>query len=785
MSVVANVAINVDGKQSLAVLDQISRKVNELNNSFGETPKAAQKVQGIGSALTAIAAKLAIATTAAEVFRKSVATAFERGAAEQRLQNITSSTQEYNAALALASQTANRFGLTQTESTKALGDVYGRLKGVGFGLKETGEIYSGFNLIAKQSGLVGEQAASAFFQLSQALGKGKLNGDEFVTISEQMPQLLDAIAATTGRSRGELAAMAQQGELTSRVLYEALSRAATASGDLNAKLTDQQRVTNNLKQASDNLLNAIGQLFAPLVIQGAKILTSAFEGLYKQMPNIATAIRALLAPLTAIAQVIVPAIGAAFNFVLNNIKAIVQIAGFFGGFVAVLKIVEGATLAWATAQKVAAVAAAALQAILNPATLAKTALAIAGATAASYALGKAMDQAAKDTKGMKFETKDIAGDVDKLLKNFSALPPVVQNAKDAAKELKDAQQQVTAAIQQSSNAYEQILNTQNALLDGELRLAEARTRAELAINDLQLQQAKSGLANAKNYQDQLNFAEAILNLEIEKAKIVYNQTVFQIKSEVQRARIAYNILSTKAKELEVVVSLARAQGTLVDAHIDALNAARDAVQLASINLDYSVQIGDENMRAAEAIYDASVSAARLAYEQNIVAKNTRQAADSQNEFAKAAQRASDAWVVLSSVTDPNQPGYHARRGKEEIFTYDPNVVKIGRAFATGGYVSGPTVAMVGEGGQGEYIVPENKASAFAMNYLSGARGAGAIPAFANGGYAGPINITTGPVLQQDGNRYVTLSDLEQALGMMADTLLGNNRSAGGRRFQGI
>ena len=109
-------------------------------------------------------------------------------------------------------------------------------------------------------------------------------------------------------------------------------------------------------------------------------------------------------------------------------------------------------------------------------------------------------------------------------------------------------------------------------------------------------------------------------------------------------------------------------------------------------------------------------------------------------------------------------------------------------FAKGGMVSGPTLAMVGEGGEPEYIVPQSKAAGFASNWMNGKRGPGAIPRFADGGMVTPsasINITTGPVMQQDGTKYVTLADMEAAMQSMAKTLLNSNRSYTGRRYQGV
>ena len=109
------------------------------------------------------------------------------------------------------------------------------------------------------------------------------------------------------------------------------------------------------------------------------------------------------------------------------------------------------------------------------------------------------------------------------------------------------------------------------------------------------------------------------------------------------------------------------------------------------------------------------------------------------------------------------------------------------AFAKGGVVSGPTLAMVGEAGP-EYIVPERKAAAFAMNYLNGARGAAAIPAFANGGFVGgnaQINVTTGPVMQQGGQQYVSMTDLEKAMRKTADGVYASLRTPAGRYAVGV
>ena len=96
-------------------------------------------------------------------------------------------------------------------------------------------------------------------------------------------------------------------------------------------------------------------------------------------------------------------------------------------------------------------------------------------------------------------------------------------------------------------------------------------------------------------------------------------------------------------------------------------------------------------------------------------------------------------------------------------------------FADGGVVSGPTLAMVGEGGEPEYIVPQSKATGFANNWLAGMRGGKAIPKFAEGGVVMPssanVSIQTGPVTQMNGTNFVTTQDLSRAVQAGVDQTL--------------
>lgn len=106
------------------------------------------------------------------------------------------------------------------------------------------------------------------------------------------------------------------------------------------------------------------------------------------------------------------------------------------------------------------------------------------------------------------------------------------------------------------------------------------------------------------------------------------------------------------------------------------------------------------------------------------------------------------------------------------------------SFAKGGVADSPMLALVGDGGEREYLVPESKASQFSRNYLSGVRGEQAVqssPPAALGATASSsgvaratptdtglspdlsINISTGPVTEIGGERYVTVEDMKLAV----------------------
>jgi len=96
-----------------------------------------------------------------------------------------------------------------------------------------------------------------------------------------------------------------------------------------------------------------------------------------------------------------------------------------------------------------------------------------------------------------------------------------------------------------------------------------------------------------------------------------------------------------------------------------------------------------------------------------------------------------------------------------------------KAFQSGGVVNSPTMGMVGEGGESEYIIPASKMAGAMSRYSAGARGGAVIPGGSGdpGTVAGSSGNTvveyTGPTLNFNGDEYVPKSAVPDIIGAAA------------------
>ena len=803
MPVIANVSVHLDAKNAIANAKGLNRALEGVEPA---AKKAAVASRGFGAALQSALAPLLAMSTAITVVGKSLNTAFARGAAVQKLKNFTVSAGELNAALAAAANSSQKFGISQTEATTALADTLSRLKGLGFGLKETTQIYDGFNAIALQSGTSAEDAAGAFVQLSQALGSGKLQGDELRSILERMPTLAQRIATSMGKSAGEIRRLGQEGKLTSDIIQKALAEAAEASDNFGNKLTEQQLAQKNLAQVTDRLFNTLGKVFGPAVIKGMETITAIGNELGnwwdyigsvifpKVQRAVEPSVRALKAPFSA--AHLQPFLVIFQNVLLKAFEAAIQVLArlstVLGGVIKGFMSLGNNPVFKFIAEQVGR--------LVN-------------------FLGLTNDKVGQFQQ----EQQKAAQEAAKTVNQYSAMPEKVEDVKQKAKELKEAQQAVTDALKRQTTEIEKQFSVQANNLDLTSSLAAERIKTQKAINNLAQDELKNLIKRAKTDDERIFYAKQLFKLQKQAAKLEFKASKLAIKQALRKVELAYEEVVAKEKAVRTEVALAKANGTLNKQHLKLLQSVKEEVAFGAKRLQVAQSIAREQIIQAKAVRDSRNLAANLAYQQNVVARNTTAAANAAGDYASNMERAASAASKQKTAFEKGTLGATETKTVGTSIPIDEDIRKevqgrggfksveamvsaleeaqkqrntnnLARAargqaplgpqrYAQGGYLTKPHIGMVGEAGP-EYIIPERKAAAFAMNYLSGARGSNAIPRYAEGGYVGPINIQTGPVMQQGGTNYVTMAQFEDGLRSVVNSVT-QNRSYGARRFQGV
>lgn len=112
------------------------------------------------------------------------------------------------------------------------------------------------NQMLAVSGASAIETEQSMRQLSQAFSKGKLDGDEFRSIGENMPDILTALQKSLGVTEGELRNMSEAGKLTTAVMVEAFEgNRASAAANFGKSITTIGQAWQVLK---DNVLKAVG-----------------------------------------------------------------------------------------------------------------------------------------------------------------------------------------------------------------------------------------------------------------------------------------------------------------------------------------------------------------------------------------------------------------------------------------------------------------------------------------------------------------------------------------------
>jgi tape measure domain-containing protein len=334
MSVVANIAVNLDARDAARQLSDLDGSVGRLSSSSGGLQKA------FGGLSTAIAG-LGLGA----LMKDLTGSGIDADRTSKRIKNLADANNETAQVFGLASKAAKDFGLSNLEAQKGVADLYGRLRPAGVGLKDIETVFNGVNKAALAAGLSSADTSGVFLQLSQALGSGVLQGDEFRSIMERMPAVGQAAAKVLGVTVGQLKEMSSAGKITTEVMIQ-------AAAELDKLTPPPPDAFKQFNAAMEDLRVELGENILPLLtpfVKGLLEVVKAFSAMPEPLQTAVVGLGLLVTGILTIgsaAAFLAPVIGAfktlAIAIGAANLGGLIAgwlpvIASTFAGIVGVIK----------------------------------------------------------------------------------------------------------------------------------------------------------------------------------------------------------------------------------------------------------------------------------------------------------------------------------------------------------------------------------------------------------------------------------------------------------------
>jgi TP901 family phage tail tape measure protein len=904
VSAVANVQIRIDAKQAKELLRKLEQQVKQLNGTFGDVPKQAGgafgKLKGIFSSTVT---QLGLVTGAAFSAKSAFDTLSNQSRSIAALRSLNVNAEEASAAFLKLSKDL-KGQASQVELTAAAYDVasagFGKVsdqvaileastKGAVGGMSDLNTVGNAVTSVLNAYGMSAMEAGRLVDQFIQTQNDGKIIVAQYASEIGKVA----SVAAGLGIDLAEVNAVIAQSTaagVKSEVAFTGLKTALAqlASGQATERIKELGITIDAASLQSDGLVGTfrrikdsgadVGQVLKLLGTEAGPALQpilnnlekfeqlvnnqknslgaskKAFDdlrntlgGAVKQLQTSITNLITSLAPLVPALVEPIKLFSAALNVVTDNIKGILKVGAFLLGFIGTLTAITLATRAWAaatkilaTAQKAAAIAAAALQALSGPAGIAKVFAGLAVGAIAAKKIGDSIDDAFKSTEDLNKGTEDVGTKIEDVLQKYKNL------TESSLKRLSTEEKISQVLSGQNSdligaNAQEQLrLNAAEARLNNENTVANAMYGALLQVNNLEMQRAQNAGNTQKQYQ-----------LQLQKAELIYKQSVLQVQSEIRKAELGALQVKIELQKLKAATLQKAAKGEATQADYEALVLQKQAVELAFQGVDAARQAAMYHMQGANAIHQKTVEMAAFNRAQStgrfsgggggaigggggggaigggggvtVTSMGTTRSLGAATPQQLASQLSAkgiggafteqQASATLSGLYAQRVQKYiddRAAKGFKNISPTSVSEAQLERTgFAEGGFVTRPTDAMVGEGGQPEYVIPASKMNDAVRRYSAGTRGEAVVSgamssgganstsnysnqqnAYYGGGTGASVNITTGPVIRMDNRDYVTMTDMQRGMAAaagasQASMMRSMSRSYATRRSMGL
>lgn len=230
--IVLGITIRADGSSQVqGELNNIRTGLNNAGTAANQTNREfadmARETLGLGNALKGLAAGLSVMAMYQSA-KDIIMLADKMTLLDSRIKIATKSIDDYRAASAALTQISLATGASLESNVVMFGRLNKSVEASGGTYKTTLGLVETLNEGLKISGASAGEASSVMIQLSQALSSGVLRGDEFNSIMENGSRIVEALTTATGKTRGELRALAADGKLTSEIVIGAMQQQADA-----------------------------------------------------------------------------------------------------------------------------------------------------------------------------------------------------------------------------------------------------------------------------------------------------------------------------------------------------------------------------------------------------------------------------------------------------------------------------------------------------------------------------------------------------------------------------
>lgn len=149
--------------------------------------------------------------------------------AQNRLKNLTGSTEAAKATYDRLFDSAQKTRSGIDTTTEGFIRITNATKSMGLTQQQVLTFTEHLNMMMAMGGGTAAETAAGMLQLSQAMASGVLRGDEFNSIMENAQPISMALQSHLHKTQGELRAMAEQGQITAKIVYESIEAAGKST----------------------------------------------------------------------------------------------------------------------------------------------------------------------------------------------------------------------------------------------------------------------------------------------------------------------------------------------------------------------------------------------------------------------------------------------------------------------------------------------------------------------------------------------------------------------------